>query len=78
MGLRELLFGGRGDASAQQLKREEERRKAEEAAAAQAAKEEAERQKARDAVSRITFKKGGAVRSRDGVASKGKTKGRYI
>lgn len=78
MSLWDTITGaGRKNASAEQLKREEERRRAEEAAAAQAAKEAKEREEAKKRVSEITFKKGGIVRSRDGRAVKGKTKGRY-
>jgi len=78
MSLWDTITGRAGkNASAEQLKKQEAKEAAEKAAAELAAKQEAEREAARKRVSEIRFKKGGMVRG-DGVASKGKTKGRFI
>lgn len=91
MGLKDLLFGGRGDASAQQLKRQEDKEKAEaarlkaeaEAKAKAAAELEAARKKAKATCdvtptnpAGICMKAGGSVKGW-GKASKGK-KARYF
>lgn len=62
----------RADSAQQELKRREMQRQQEAAA-------EAERQKAQRQTQQITFKKGGAVKSRgDGKAQRGKTRGRFV
>ena len=69
---------GRGgkNASAEQLKKQEAAEKAEAARAAAEAKAEADRKKAAEKVGEIRFAKGGSVGRGDGVASRGKTRGK--
>lgn len=65
----------RKNASSEQLKRQREKEAAEAAAASKAEAEAAAQRAAEAKVKQSTFAKGGRI---DGIAKKGKTRGRYI
>lgn len=71
----DVFLGGRGDASAAQMRKQEAKEKAEAEAAKKAAEEAAAQQKAEEFRKNFKFAKGGKV---DGIAKRGKTRGRYI
>ena len=72
------VITGRGgkNASAEQLKKQEEAERAAAAKAEAEAKAQAERDAAKQKVSEIKFKRGGAVGRGDGAARRGKTRGK--
>ena len=78
MGLMDKLKGMVPEsASAKADRRMAEQAAKDRAAAAEAAKQQAEQEKAEKKVKEITFRKGGAIRG-DGIAQRGKTRGRNV
>jgi hypothetical protein len=71
-----IVNRGGKNASAEQLKKQDEAERAAAAKAKSAEKERAEREAAQQKVKEITFKKGGSVGRGDGAAQRGKTRGK--